>query len=164
MTEQEYIIDKSDSTINECACNTCQNMCKKAACIGTPDDMMKLIDAGYTDRLDLYNWAGAIKHGIPIVENVVIPIFDKEKGCCTFFTEDGKCELHDLGLKPLEGKLADCKRTEIAADKIPPAIMVAWSWKNPGNQIVANQVRSKIEDKNFEQFESDFMQMLFGKD
>jgi hypothetical protein len=164
MTEQEYIIDKSDSTINECACNTCQNMCKKAACLGTPSDMMAIVKAGYVDRLDTYTWAAAVKYNIPMVEDVVMPIFDQAKGSCTFFTVEGKCELHDLGLKPLEGKLADCKRNEVAAGKIPPAIMVAFSWKNPTNQILANEVRLSVENKNFEKFEQEFMKMLLGND
>ena len=163
MTEDEIIMEKSGSPIVECACSKCQNMCKTASCLGTPSDMLALIKAGFIDRLVKVDWAGLVHVGIPIVEDVIMPLFDQEKGSCTFFTAEGKCELHDLGLKPLEGKLADCKRTVIPANKIPPAIMVAYSWKNKFNKQTINKVEAALDDYNFSQFEKKFLEILFNK-
>jgi hypothetical protein len=55
-------------------------------------------------------------------------------GKCTFLTRDDLCELHDLGLKPLEGRLAICP----AKGKAPPPQTVhedvAMKWNNPKAQ------------------------------
>lgn len=143
MTEQDYILERSGSTLNECSCNTCQDMCKRAPCLGTPDEMLTLIKKGYADRLQRGTWAAGRQYGIPDVDLIVLPKYDEQKGACTFFSE-GKCELHDLGLKPLEGRLADCKRTEVKAGQIPPQIMIAYSWDNPRNFMTVMQVEFEL--------------------
>jgi hypothetical protein len=72
--------------------------------LGTPDDILKLINAGYTDKLALTHWAvglfiGKLPFAIPMVQ-----IRQTDKGC--IFFKDGLCELHELGLKPTEGRLS----------------------------------------------------------
>jgi hypothetical protein len=62
------------------------------------------MDAGYTDKLALTQWAvglflGKLPFSIPMVQ-----IQQTDKGCVFF--KDGLCELHDLELKPTEGRLS----------------------------------------------------------
>ncbi len=86
-------------------------MCAHSTCLPTPDEAKKLIDAGYGDRLARYEWQGC-GWAVP---NAVGPapkgkagktLSTTQAGECTFRLEDGRCELHDKGLKPLEGRLA----------------------------------------------------------
>lgn len=91
---------------SDCRCNICQSQCKRSPCLGTPEDMLKLIMAGYGDRLSLTCWAAGILMGVtdrPI--ELIAPLYDEKKGACTFFN-NGQCELHDKNLKPTEGKLS----------------------------------------------------------
>lgn len=78
-----------------CKCNLCKSQCK-APCGGTPEDMFKIIAAGYANRVMYTKFDGV---------QILMPLFDKEKKSCTFFT-NGLCELHDSGLKPTVGKLS----------------------------------------------------------
>ncbi len=94
-TTFERIIRKTGMKPVSCKCQQCKLQCK-APCLGTPEDMKKLIQAGFEKRLMKI-----------LVENVwvVMPLYDKGKQSCTFFT-NGLCELHDAGLKPTVGKLS----------------------------------------------------------
>lgn len=83
-------------------------MCQRTPCLGTPHDILALIDAGYADQLSYSEWAagmllGHIVRPVPMVQ--IKTTGDSRDGCCVFYS-DGKCELHDLGLKPTEGRLA----------------------------------------------------------
>lgn len=100
------IIRKTGRKPSECKCNTCKAQCTKQVCLGTPEDILKLIDAGFKDRLMSTGWGAGILMGVTneVIE-MVQPMYDKEKGACTFFN-NGLCELHELGLKPTEGKLS----------------------------------------------------------
>lgn len=96
-------------TENECSCEKCKSMCK-TPCVGTPDDMMKLINAGYSERLSRTGWAAGIMLGTHHkIIDIIAPLKDLEKGRCTFQTDEGLCELHDMGLKPTEGRFASCR-------------------------------------------------------
>lgn len=101
----QKIIRKTGMKQSFCKCNLCKKQCS-TPCLATPEDIKKLIDAGYADRLAETDWyvgklMGVIDKPIPMIQ----PLFDDSKGSCTFFT-DGLCELHDKGLKPTEGKLS----------------------------------------------------------
>ena len=43
----------------QCSCSICKQQCH-TPCLGTPDDIERIIDAGYADRLELTNWATGI--------------------------------------------------------------------------------------------------------
>lgn len=96
----------------ECACSRCQAMCKRP-CFGTPEDIEKLIEAGYGNRLCVDWHCGLDKYAnITILapalkghEGKKAPLFPMSDEGCTFFKE-GKCELHDKKLKPTQGRLA----------------------------------------------------------
>ena len=93
----------------QCDCPKCAAMCANSTCLPTPEEARALIRAGYGSRLATYRFQ-------PDPERwaFVGPAPKGQEGArdlphtmagCTFF--DGKhCELHDLGLKPLEGRLA----------------------------------------------------------
>lgn len=79
-------------------------MCERTPCLGTPHDILALIDAGYIDQLCYTEWAAGIvlgftKKTIPMIQ------IKSYKGACVFY-HDGKCDLHESGLKPTEGKLS----------------------------------------------------------
>lgn len=100
----QRIIAKTGRQPVACNCNICQSQCRRAPCLGTPQDIWALMKAGYKDKLSFTLWEvgyvlGELDFGIPMVQPTQTP-----QGCVFF--KDGLCELHDLGLKPTEGKLS----------------------------------------------------------
>jgi hypothetical protein len=98
-----YIMQRSGRKPTACSCDRCKSQCH-TPCLGTPEDIGKLIDAGYRNRLAPTSWLvgmlmGVIDRPIEMVQPKV------ENGWCTFY-HDGLCELHDKGLKPTEGRLS----------------------------------------------------------
>lgn len=104
-TLYQKIQRKTGRKPSECKCNLCKMQCKTPR-IGTPEDMQRIIDAGYEDRVTEALWSVGMMYGLC---NFPVPIvaskYDKEKKACTFFT-NGLCELHEKWLKPTEGKLS----------------------------------------------------------
>lgn len=94
-TTFEKIVRRTGKKLISCKCQLCKSQCMQP-CKGTPEDIKKLIDAGYGDRLMQVNVFGI---------DIITPKYDEDKKSCTFFT-NGLCELHDLELKPTEGKLS----------------------------------------------------------
>ena len=60
-------------------------------------------------------------------------------GHCTFQNEQGLCELHDLKLKPLEGRVSSCKSFHKGLHE---AMMQAWN--NPEAQEIVRQWREMV--------------------
>jgi hypothetical protein len=60
------------------------------------------MELGYKDKLRV-SYPVDLRTGLPWV--TIMPLKLKN-GHCVFFTAEGKCELHDKNLKPLEGRLA----------------------------------------------------------
>lgn len=103
MTEFKELEKLSLVSESFCSCNTCKKMCVDNPCIGTPKDIQKIIDAGFKKYLSSTIWAVSIRFGeLPI--NIIAPL--RLPTGCAFLNEDGLCKLHDLGLKPTEGRLA----------------------------------------------------------
>ena len=46
-----HIMQKSGRKPTVCRCEKCKSQCH-TPCLGTPEDIQKLMDAGYADRLD----------------------------------------------------------------------------------------------------------------
>lgn len=91
---------------NECSCPTCQKMCKTCPCLGTPEDIVKIIIAGHGDKLAPTSWGTGIVSGEhDSIVDMIQPLMT-ENGCA-FLDNKNLCTLHDLGLKPTEGKLAN---------------------------------------------------------
>lgn len=132
-----YIMRKTGRKPSECNCEKCKSQCH-TPCLGTPEDILKLAENGYADRLALTMWGAGILMG---VTNEVIPMIQaikEENGWCTFY-HDGKCELHEKGLKPTEGRLS---HHSIRIDKNwDPRKSISWivakEWLNMPPEIKA---------------------------
>lgn len=115
-----YIMQKSGRKPTVCNCERCKAQCH-TPCLGTPEDIGKLIDAGYGSRLAPTTWLVGMLMGVcdrPI-QMVQAKI---ENGWCTFY-HDGLCELHAKGLKPTEGKLS---HHSIKKDNFEPKRSLSW--------------------------------------
>lgn len=130
--EHEKIKILAEIQPSECSCTKCVSMCKKISCLGTPDDILRIINAGHKDKLGNVLWAAGLARGFPPIA-LVAPRFDYEKGQCSFLTEDNLCALHSQGLKPIEGQLATCNTLK-RHGKIPLAFIVATTWTTDNNQ------------------------------
>jgi len=119
----------------ECDCSKCQNACT-APCCGTPQDFINLMKAGYAERLMLDDWPDGnimLKPALKGHEGCYAPWETRTKEGCTFWKE-GKCELHDLKLKPTQGKLYIHSLTEEQLDEI--ATLIRDSWEEKEAEIV----------------------------
>ena len=103
-TSLQRIMRKTGRRPIECKCQKCKQQCKTPR-LGTPEDILRLIKAGYKERLAITHWWVGIARGKLDFPVIMIQARQEENGYCTFF-HDGLCELHDLGLKPTEGRLS----------------------------------------------------------
>jgi hypothetical protein len=117
-----------------CKCAKCKSQCQRTPCLGTPQDIMKLIEAGYKDRLGITAWSvgmlvGALPFPIPMVQAI-----QTTEGCAFF--KDGLCILHEQGLKPTEGKLS---HHTITIENFEFSKSLSWNvartWLEPKNAI-----------------------------
>ena len=122
----EKIKRKTGKKEVECKCNACKQQCK-TPCLGTPEDIRKLLLHGYGDRLAVSEWCVGMIIGIEDSPITMLQAKYDENGC-TFF-KDGLCELHDKGLKPTEGKLSHHTTETITVDK-SVNVAVARTWKD----------------------------------
>ncbi len=117
----KYIQRKSGRKVTHCQCSKCQSQCH-TPCLATPEDIEKLMDAGYAKRLAPTTWLAGVIMGVHPRPIEMIQAIREENGYCTFF-HDGKCELHELGLKPTEGKLS---HHSIKVDNFNPKKSLSW--------------------------------------
>ena len=108
-------------TVDSCQCDICIGMCK-TPCLPTPQQAIKLMDLGMTRRLKIVNWMDPNNCG-RTVETIRPRV---EAGRCTFLN-DGRCTLHNRGLKPLEGKLALHSISRSMANEIHDDIARVWA-------------------------------------
>lgn len=118
----DYIQRVSGRRPTECRCAKCMEQCR-TPCLGTPLDILRIINAGYGDRLTPTLWAAGMALGLYPRPIAMIQANVTPEGWCTFRRPDGLCELHDKGLKPTEGKLSD---HAVLADSYDPRRSVSW--------------------------------------
>ncbi len=100
--------------------------------MGTPDDILRLIEAGHVDKLSFTRWAAAVAIGMPVIN--MVQLAKNDAGACIMF-DNGLCKLHTSGLKPFEGKLA----MHVGPEGIyrepgkHPTIQVAKTWLDAAN-------------------------------
>jgi Fe-S-cluster containining protein len=130
MTELEMICKRSGIEVSECDCGICQSMCRQAPCIGTPADIVQLINNGYIHQLETCGYSAGNVIGIETFFSVQIKT-DTRGGCPLF--KDGKCTIHNI--KPTDGKLASCKSLFFnREDKKPTYLhLIAESWNASEN-------------------------------
>lgn len=133
------IIRKSGRKPSNCKCQACKNQCK-TPCLGTPQDIMRLIDAGYGDKVMPTHWLvgmviGKIDYPISMVQAIQM-----DDGWCVFH-KNGLCELHNLLLKPTEGRLShhDVKPENYIFSK-GLAYNVAKEWLSRENQELVEKI------------------------
>ena len=129
-----------------CNCPTCIEMCRRFPCWGTPEDIKKIVEAGFADCLSLDCVPSSEYSGVSVfILYPAITGFEGRKaefahrGVCTFLTKDNKCRLHTLGLKPTEGRVMDhkCLHPEIHEK-------VLMSWNNAEAQEFAKSLFSNL--------------------
>lgn len=112
-------------------------------CLGTPQDILRLIEAGYANKVAYTEWGVGILLGftpyvIPMVQ------IEEKNGWCVFY-HDGKCELHDKGLKPTEGILAS---HYTSPEELKPehnlTFAVAREWMRIENQRTIKDICDKL--------------------
>jgi len=129
-----------DYNPSACSCNGCQAACMSSPCFPTPEQVERLINAGYKEDLRISFWADVTAQGaddkkFDIFKQLRIVVAPKSKGKivvgdnilspCSLF-KDGKCMLHNKGLKPLEGTLIDHNMTQ--QDTVDIRNMVCDTW------------------------------------
>ena len=102
--------------------------------VPTPEDILRLLKAGYRERLAPTRWAvglllGKIPYIVPMVQA------KQEAGGCTFF-QDGLCELHAAGLKPTEGRLS---HHTITMENLKFGMSLSW-----------NVAKEWLDERNFD--------------
>lgn len=145
-SELQYIIRKTGRKPIQCKCMKCKNQCH-TTCIGTPGDILRLIKAGYADRLLPTEWAAGMV--MVVTDHSIWMVQAKDNGdWCTFY-HDGLCELHDKGLKPTEGKLS---HHSIAIDNFTPKKSISWNvaktWEDERNQQVIQEILDELGKLN----------------
>lgn len=119
-------------------------MCVSTACLGTPQDILRLVEAGYTPRIKLTYWMVGMVYGkleYPIKMYQIEEI--KDKGCSML--EKDRCTLHDIGLKPTEGYLSSSHEPAISFEK-SLFWNVAKEWIEPKNKFIISQIKKAVDD------------------
>jgi hypothetical protein len=140
--EFKRIMEQSGEQPNNCSCTTCATMCTRCPCLGTPSDILALIDAGYIDNVGVVTWAAGVFVGIPPIPVVGLDM-KKDGSCCMY--DNGLCKLHDTGLKPTEGKLVNCKTKGVG--KHPSkhlTVITAATWVDPVNLPIIQEIADKL--------------------
>jgi len=105
----EKIMRKSGMKPSSCKCKACKAQCEHTPCIGTPEDMERIMKAGFAHRLVITEWAtgkalGAIDRSVWMISPRKMNDDPYTPAPCSFY-ENGLCILHEKGLKPSEGRL-----------------------------------------------------------
>lgn len=123
---------------SECKCQECVGYCLKRPCWPKPEEAEALINKGYAERLMLDYWVGDASDGsdIEIVSPAIVgyeglPAPFWPQGMCTFLSADNLCELHSLGLKPFEGRVAICNKESPTLHEDS-----AYAWNNNKGRMV----------------------------
>jgi hypothetical protein len=96
-----------------------------------------LIKLGYANRLMLDDWPGDVdilKPAMKGYESNTAPWEVRMEEGCTFWKE-GKCELHNLGLKPMAGRYAHHSNKIEEYEEVEDVIRKSWETKKASNLI-----------------------------
>lgn len=139
ISELDFLQQFSKVRISECSCNNCVAMCQHQVCIGTPEDIASLIVAGHIEKLTGWTWAAGSFRGYNQVIDMVQLRYDYGKKSCIML-ENGLCSLHHSGLKPKEGKFANCKTTPDRNQKRSPVLLIAQTWLADRNKKLVHLI------------------------
>ena len=118
-----------------CSCKKCVTMCQTRPCWPTPQESKKLIENGFLNKLMLDWWVGN-NENIFVVSPAIKGYESKDApylptGVCTFL-ENNLCKLHDLKLKPSEGRMSGCNKNVSSLHK---DIAMLWD-SDEGKEVV----------------------------
>ena len=143
MSALERIMRATGRKPINCKCKICQSFCQ-TPCLGTPEDILRLFDAGYGDKLKLTYWGVGMLYGVLNFPILMVQLSHQPTGCVLF--RNGLCELHELGLKPTEGRLAHHILTsENLSFRKSLSWNVAREWLRKENESVVNEVFERLE-------------------
>lgn len=129
MTSSACIASVFKGAPSECSCERCVAMCERTPCLATPQDILRLINAGLKDYLTPTTWmAGDVFGLIPPIEMIQINVNAEtplDPTPCPFLCA-GLCQLHGRSLKPAEGSLSSC-RHHVSLEE-SPTMGVALTW------------------------------------
>lgn len=144
-TEFQKIVRKTGRKPVSCKCVKCKSQCAVTPCLGTPQDIMALVDAGYADVIYPTDWKVGQMMGIT---DKVVPMFQLEQrkdGSCVLF-KDGLCTIHEKGLKPTEGKLS---HHSYDVDNFVAKKSLGWNiaktWMDEDNGNLIELLSAKVE-------------------
>ena len=159
--ERIQAIDLSLVETIECpekGCAVCRNMCH-VPCTPTPAEAVRIIEHGLGDRLGFAEAPDAsfdkrVTYLAPSMQGNELGKIDRyttpgDDEWCTFYKE-GQCQLHELGLKPLEGRAADCTRT-INNHISDIARAIDTSWDSEAGRTVVKRWMERYEVKPLEE-------------
>lgn len=139
------------SQLKPVTCTGCQrgvSMCNHTPCLGTVDDIERLIDAGYAKNLMLdfyYSGSGDFDEDVAYLCPAIIGMEGKQApfarhGTCNLLV-NGMCSIHHI--KPIQGKLACCKieryyEATFPAKEVDERIPVLHTWNTQrGKDLIA---------------------------
>lgn len=112
ITEQE-IIERLDRYVGktECSCEKCRAACMKIPCIGTPWDVLRIMESSEENKGKMSMTINAAPWEKGVTDSPIIMVAPKvnEDGSCAFL-KDGMCSIHEI--KPIEGKYSYHEPTE----------------------------------------------------
>jgi hypothetical protein len=131
--------------VNEssCTCQECVDMCKTYSCLPTPQEAQRMIDAGFGKKMML-DTRPAVSHPDIKISTLLPAMVGYERklspmeigiSSCIFLVCE-RCQLHAVGMKPLEGRVA-------IHDKDPEEERIFFNllksmWDTPyGHQVVS---------------------------
>lgn len=134
-----------------CSCKKCQSKCSRP-CWPLPEEAQAIIDAGFGDRLMIDYWAKVTGKDTELLCPALVG-YEGEfapwwtRGMCTFYDTAGLCVLHDLGLKPVEARVAPHSQFEYHKNKDHQYNfnslheMVSKTWENKEARKIIKQWR-----------------------
>lgn len=112
---------------HNCNCLKCKTMCLSSPCFPTPEEVIRLQKLGFGSDLMFTMFMNPETFEIySLVAPKSTEFMDGIINQCTFHTKDGLCELHELGLKPTEGRLANHNQPHSATVTLRVAICETW--------------------------------------
>ena len=147
-----------------CSCDSCKEMCKRP-CWPTPEEAEAIIAAGFAGKLMYNYWVGGSELKVydfdgedhePLHGDIglLCPAEPGREGGnasflpyggCVLQNDAGLCVLHDLKLKPTEGRLASCLHAKHQPDnKVNVHKCVAATWDTPRAQAIIARWRETV--------------------
>jgi hypothetical protein len=112
-------------------------------CLGTPEDIVRLINAGYAVLLRRLSVRVVLVNMQRILNIGMVQLMSDSAGCALY--KDGRCLVHDLGLKPTEGRYFIHPRSKAGEALMGTlTLAVVLEWIEDKNRMAAGYCFSKV--------------------